>query len=418
MGPAEYIPSAITPQFPPASSTNLSSNSRSNRTKPTQQYYSLQDHYFCIEPHCERHTKAYRTKTGLRKHYEAVLKHATESTRQKREHARLHDLNAVLDQLEGISWGTQAPGSVSGSWARGLMPTCKSRGEELAEENEKFEHGKALNANNGKHANTRNTNSMHTRCIPNAKRGPMNRYFNVSEQASSSSRDVPEKVQAEEVTDIESEEEEPAEDGEYIYELDDYEETAMTGDVDEENWEEEEGVQEDIIHLSESKSFRGKENETGRVALRSNICDSSRGHGTLQSKAQPPSHGSKQRPDPHPRTDSSLAMQLPSSSHRLRITILHQFSPVGGLRVLDTAEYPTFDSIVTAIISKLPHSLRCTTIMKCLTIRRTTGGSEQAYDAFGESEWRDILQRILIMEAPGGLIEVEANLEPGKALTK
>ncbi|KAF8440169.1 hypothetical protein BGX38DRAFT_1318112 [Terfezia claveryi] len=144
------------------------------------------------------------------------------------------------------------------------MSKGESHEEELVEENWNFEHGKNLNANDQKYTNAGNNTSMYTRCIPKAKRRP-DRNFNVSEKAGSS-RDVPEKVQVEDIESDEAEFEfkEAADQGD---DLDDYEEMVMMENKDKKDWEEEEGVQEDITYQSELKRFRRKENETGQVAL-------------------------------------------------------------------------------------------------------------------------------------------------------
>ena len=70
---------------------------------------------------------------------------------------RFHDLNAILDQLEGIPVVAQVPGSTSGSQDTGVNPKsdlqntrisqCKGRGEELVQEKGRLDHGKYRNSN-------------------------------------------------------------------------------------------------------------------------------------------------------------------------------------------------------------------------------------------------------------------------------
>lgn len=73
-----------------------------------------------------------------------------------------------------------------------------------------------------------------------------------------------------------------------------------------------------------------------------------------------------------------------TSSHKLLISVVHQLSPVGGLRLLDTAEYPTFHAISMAIVSSLPPSTRRPWRVKPLKIMLSTG-RERLYDVYGDS---------------------------------
>jgi len=55
-----------------------------------------------FEPRCHKHTNPYRASSGLRNHFESMLKQAGTGDRTGRrgEEARLHDLNLVFHALE------------------------------------------------------------------------------------------------------------------------------------------------------------------------------------------------------------------------------------------------------------------------------------------------------------------------------
>jgi len=70
------------------------------KTNSHDQFYSKMQP--CFEPRCHKHTNAYRTASGLRNHFESMLKQASTGDRTGRrgEEARLHDLNRVFRELE------------------------------------------------------------------------------------------------------------------------------------------------------------------------------------------------------------------------------------------------------------------------------------------------------------------------------
>ena len=122
------------------------------------------------------------------------------------------------------------------------------------------------------------------------------------------------------------------------------------------------------------------------------------------SKIMPPRTGAKAP------SSASGTSSMDTSSYKLQISVVHELSPVGGLRLLDTAKYPTFHAISTAIVSSLPPSTRRPWRVKCLKIMLSTGGGRR-YDVYEDSEWKIVLDGVLALEPVGILVDVVAELE-------
>jgi len=109
-------------------------------------------------------------------------------------------------------------------------------------------------------------------------------------------------------------------------------------------------------------------------------------------------------------SSAGATSSMHTSSHKLQISVVHELSPIGGLRLLDTAKYPTFHAISMAIVSSLPPSARRPWRVKCLKIMLTTGG-EKRYDVYEDSEWKIVLDGVLAREPVTDLVDVVAELE-------
>ena len=304
----------------------------------------------CFEPRCHKHANPYRTASGLRNHFESMLKQASTGDRTGRrgEEARLHDLNRVFRELElQLSRDQTTVPSETQPRKPGGRNNFRG-GQEGTSRRNITEQGRP------RHAPPVNPRELRSRLKASTYFGNIHSY-NIN------------------TNNLQEAEQQHGANGE---ELEDYYQ---------------DGVAEDFNNDESSNPDNDSD-----IDYEDDSID--------PSKIMPPRSRAKA-----PSTTGG-ASSMDTSSHKLQISVVHELSPIGGLRLLDTAKYPTFHAISMAIVSSLPPSTRRPWRVKCLKIMLSTGG-ERRYDVYEDSEWKIVLDGVLAREPVSALVDVVAELE-------
>ena len=391
----------------------------------------------CFEPRCQRHNDPYRTKSGLQKHLEAVLRYFPDRQSKRGEEARNHHILQVLQELKldtpDIIEQKNNVWSVANKWLR------DDNGEEEYPEYEDQENEDQgySEGEDDKYAEDEDGEYVEEDEVE-AEDGEVvqvisQRYLRATEAtgSTSSGRQNNYKRRAEE----------PSMSYPRTYrqhlpnELND---TPEGLDVDyighskkhsiEDGWKTRGAGRSDCAKPMETgKRDTGRMAEPGRQNMRLKLTPGAADTGNRQVLQRVPTvidtvphTPTLQNPTTSSRCHDPVASDSKTPSYRLRIYTHHNFLRVGdGCRILNTAKYPTYAAISVAILSGLQRGSNIYTEEPCnwkiagLTVVGRLSGStgKEKFVVRDEEDWKTVTENVLSVEAAGELIEVQVALE-------